>query len=315
MSRFTHSITAAARKAWHAYSSHRQAVAEAKARGAATKPPDPASQTIDATLLPVFQLADLESESLTRDERIKSAFSQCIGTVAPFVLALILSVSNGYFFAGFHDFAWNIPTVLAYVGGTVLELIGLAAIFTAQRALKEGTRSFFLSAFLFAFSLALVSLLAQYLYLQLLEIRGGLTIPDGAIARIPIVSWLIGVNGMQGHDWLFLIRGGAFHLAEIGCTFLISKKQKSLRRLIAQQRELQDARLMWERNQLLTDMERTIADQLALMMSQQRKVTELQFNNYLAGLTSQQQLPEGSVNTDPFVLPTLNGKGSGKPPK
>ncbi len=287
MSRFTHSITAAARKAWHAYSSHRQAVAEAKARGAATKPPDPANQTVDATLLPVFQLADLESESLTRDERIKSAFSQCIGTVAPFVLALILSVSNGYFFAGFHDFAWNIPTVLAYVGGTVLELIGLAAIFTAQRALKEGTRSFFLSAFLFAFSLALVSLLA----------------------------WLIGVNGMQGHDWLFLIRGGAFHLAEIGCTFLISKKQKSLRRLIAQQRELQDARLMWERNQLLTDMERTIADQLALMMSQQRKVTELQFNNYLAGLTSQQQLPEGSVNTDPFVLPTLNGKGSGKTPK
>ncbi len=230
MSRFTQCTAAQAARLWLAWSTHRQAIAEAKARGAAANPPDPDAEnphTIDATITPIFQLADLESESLTRDERIKSAFSQCIGTVAPFVLALILSVSNGYFFAGFRDFSWNTPIVLAYAGGTILELVGLAAIFTAQKSLKEGTRAFFLSAFLFALALAVVSLFAQYLYLQVLEIRGGLTIPDGAIARIPLVSWLIGINGMQGHDWLFLIRGGAFHLAELGCTFLIAKKQKS----------------------------------------------------------------------------------------
>jgi len=271
------------------------------------KAQDAPGNTVDGSALPVFQLADLESESLDWGDRLKGSFTLIVGILGPFVLAAILSVSNGYFFAGFHDLTWNVPTVLAYAGGAILEAIGLAAIFTAQKALKDGTRAFFISAFLFALTLACVSLLAQYLYLQLLALRGDLVIPDGAIARVPIVSWLVGVNGMQGHDWLFLVRGGAFHLAELGCTLLISKRAKSLRRLIAQQRELQDARLTWERNQLIADMERTIADQLSLMMSQQRRVTEVQCNRYLASLTAP-ALGEGSSD-GPLALQThLNGK-------
>ncbi len=64
----------------------------------------------------------------------------------------------------------------------------------------------------------------------------------------------------------------------------------------------------------MADMERTIADQLAIMMSQQRKITEVNFSNFLASLTNQQQLP-GGTTPDPFVLPQLNGKGSAKTPK
>jgi hypothetical protein len=212
MSRLTNFITAQGTRAWNTYSTHRQQLAEAKER-AKTEPANPSATT--------FALSDLESESLTHDERIKSAFSQFVGLFAPFVLACILSLSNGYFFAGFHDPQWTLQIMLAYLGGAVLEMIGLAAIFRAQQALKEGTRSFFYSAFLFALTLAAISLVAQYLYLQIQEMQGTLVIPDAAIARIPIVNWLIGINGMQGHDWLFLIRGGAFHLAELGCTFLI----------------------------------------------------------------------------------------------
>ncbi len=306
MSRLTQFTSQHTRRLWHAWSNHRQAVATAKAQAKASVP-----TTVDGSALPVFQLADLESESLDWGDRLKGSFTLVVGILGPFLLAMILSVSNGYFFAGFHDFAWDVPTVLAYAGGAILETIGLAAIFTAQRALREGTRGYFLAAFFFALSLAFVSLMAQYLYLQLLEIRGALTIPDGAIAHVPIVSWLVGINGMQGHDWLFLIRGGAFHLAEIGCTFLISKRAKSLRRLIAQQRELQDARLTWERNQLIADMERTVAEQLGVMMSQQRRVTEVQFNRYLATLTAP-QLGEGSDTSDPLALPQIQSNGTAK---
>jgi hypothetical protein len=196
-------------------------------------------------------------------------------------------------------------------------MIGLAAIFRAQAALKDGTRSFFWSAFLFALTLASISLIAQYLYLQVQDQRGLLSIPDTAIARIPIINWFIGINGMQGHDWLFLIRGGAFHLAELGCTFLIAKKHKSLKRLIAQQREIQEAKLTWQRNELFMAMEQSIAAQMHTMMHQQAQASEINFQRVITSI----QPGQPGETPNPLSLAPLqiasNGKGStnGNKPK
>src|SRR5205807_9889938 len=99
MSRFTQSITQASTRLWHAWSSHRQAVVSAKAQAKAQAP----SQVVDGSALPVFQLADLESESLDWGDRLKGSFTLLTGILGPFVLAAILSISNGYFFAGFTD--------------------------------------------------------------------------------------------------------------------------------------------------------------------------------------------------------------------
>jgi hypothetical protein len=282
--------------------------------------PSGKGSTVEGAGHAAFQLADIEAESLDPSDRLKDWFTYIIGVAGPFILALILSLSNGYFFAGFHDFTWgSLPNGLAYAGGVVLEAIGLAAIFRASRALKDGSRSFFWYSFGFALMLASISLLAQYMYLQLQEMQGMIAIPDSSIARIPIFNLLIGVNGMQGHDWIFLVRGSAFHLAELGCTFLISKRNKSLRRLIAQQREVQDARLTWERNELITSMENTLADQLALMMHHQRKLMNATFNRYTRVMLAQNSVPtlpagqeqqEGVDPHAPIPLPTAaNGAG------
>src|SRR6266568_1230232 len=148
--RFTNFITSSARRGWHQWSAHRVAMTMAKEQAKAQDAP---GNTVDGSALPVFHLGDLESDSLDYGDRLTGSFTLIVGILGPFVLAAILSVSNGYFFAGFHDFMWNVPTVLAYAGGAILEAIGLAAIFTAQKALKDGTRAFFISAFLFALTL------------------------------------------------------------------------------------------------------------------------------------------------------------------
>jgi hypothetical protein len=114
---------------------------------------------------------------------------------------------------------------------------------------------------------------------------------------------------MQGHDWLFLIRGGAFHLAELGCTFLIAKKQKSLKRLIAQQREVQEARLTWERNQLIMDMERGIAQQMHNMLQQQTQVSEINFQRVIHAIQPGQT---GDIQTSPLGLTPLSIQSNGK---
>ena len=278
-------------KGWHAWSNHRVNVASAKSTAS--------NGVVSSTSMPAaFSLADIEAESMTSGDGVKDVFAGAAGLWGPFVLALILSLSNGYFFAGFHDPSWQLQIALAYAGGATLEAIGLAAIFRAAKALKNGTRGFFALSFGFALTLAAISLLAQYMYLQLQMANGTLVVPDSAVSHIPLFNLLIGIGGMQGHDWLFLIRGGAFHLAELGCTFLISKKNKSLQRLIAQQSELQDARLTWERKQMVAEMESSLADQFRMMMAQQRRMSEQNFGRVM----SVQSIPDADANVDMGVL-------------
>jgi len=167
----------------------------------------PNSQSAD-----IFVLADMESEALTADERVKSSFAAFIVVAAPFILALILSISNGYFFAGFKGFSWDSVTFVSYAGGFTLEMVALGAIYVAQKHLKEGTRKMFWLAFLVALFLMLVSFVTQYSYLQELELQGTLAIPDASINHIPILSWFTGI-GLSGHDLLFIIRSSAFHIA------------------------------------------------------------------------------------------------------
>ncbi len=246
MSRFSKFITGA----WTTYSNHRVKMAEAKARD-----PQPSQQSDNP--LDLASLADLESESLDYADRVKLVFTQTVNLVAPFLLGITLAISNGYFFSGLHDPSFDLPIALAYIGGATLEAIGLAAVYTLNYNIKHSTRKWGIISVLGVILMSTISLIAQYAYLQADK---AISVPPGTINRIPALNALVGVGGMQGNDVFFLIRSGAFHIGEVLCALLISRRQQSFRKMLAQQRELHQARIEMQQQALFLDFQRTYAE-------------------------------------------------------
>jgi hypothetical protein len=195
------------------------------------------------------------SKAHTSAEGTKNAYIVLVAAVAPFVLATILGLGVGYFFAGFAPFTWSVPGALAYGGGFAVEAVCLACFFAAAKAFWGGARWHFGAALVAALMLSTISIAAQVLYLQLDALKGAAHIQAGALDDVPIIGWLVGTNG---GGWVVLGRAIGFHVAEAACCFILAKSTDNPeKRMLAMQRE-QRALLEVQRFERIAALERRI---------------------------------------------------------
>lgn len=208
----------------------------------------------DALLAPdTFRV---EIDTLDGIEKSKLFFARAAMFLGAFLLMIVAAWSVGFFFAGMHDFTLsNQDTALIYGGSFALEGIFTGLMFSVSINKKRG-RSWGL-LFAGAILLALISVLAQFASYETQLQQGRLQVSDSAIESIPLLTWLIG--SMKGHSFLFLLRGGAFHFAEIlACLGMPSKKQ-TLQEQIGEMERVQRARIQFEEARLLADVRAAIA--------------------------------------------------------
>jgi hypothetical protein len=201
----------------------------------------------------------VEVETLDGIEHAKLWFARTGMFLGAFLLMVVAAWSVGFFFAGMHDFTLaNQDTTLIYAGSFALEAIFTGAMFTVALQKKRG-RPWGL-VFAGALVLALVSVLAQFASYEAQLQQGRLQVSDSAIESIPLLTWLIG--SMHGHSFLFLLRGGAFHFAEILACLAMPSKKRSLHEQISIMEQVQRARLQFEEARLLAQMRAAIAQRV-----------------------------------------------------
>ncbi len=234
---------------------------------------------------PGYALPDF-GHTPSRIDAVKSTFIEWTALTVPFMLALLLAISNGYFFSGFKDFTLHdVSVVVAWGSGFAIEMAALAAIFHAAQRLKSGKRKDFAISLTWALVLAAISFLAQYVYLQMEVVRGTLQVNDSAIDKMPLFSLLVGTGGLQGHDVLFLVRTSAYHVAEIACTFLFTSKGTSIEAAIRREQEKFTYRTMIETQQTV----------LQLMTSVRAK------EKHDLSVTAAEFLPATTIMQEPVV--------------
>jgi hypothetical protein len=158
-----------------------------------------------------------------------------------------------------HDFTLdNQDITLIYGGSFALEGIFTGVMFTVAFNKKHGRPRGML--FAGALVLALVSVLAQFASYETQLAEGRLEVSDSAIESVPLLTWLVG--SMHGHSFLFLLRGGAFHFAEILACLGMPSKKRSLSEQISTMEQVQRARLQFEEAQLLAELRAAIASRV-----------------------------------------------------
>ncbi len=210
-----------------------------------------ASRPATAPDQPLFSAAKAQTSA----EGAKNGYIFLVAAVVPFVLATILALGVGYFFAGFQGFSWSVPGVMAYGGGFAVEAVCLACFFAAAKAFWGGARWHFVAALVAALLLSTISIAAQVLYLELDALKGAAHIPPGALDGVPLIGWLVGSNG---GGWVVLGRAIGFHVAEAACCFVLAKSTENAeKRMLAMQRE-QRAMLEVQRFERIAALERRI---------------------------------------------------------
>lgn len=105
-----------------------------------------------------------------------------------------------------------------------------------------------------------MSMLAQFASYEAQLAAGRLQVSDSTIESIPLLTWLIG--SMHGHSFLFLLRGGAFHFAEVLACLGMPSKKCSLKEQLSTMEQVQRARLQFEEAQLLAELRTAIAQRV-----------------------------------------------------
>ncbi len=198
----------------------------------------------------------VELDTLDGIEKGKLFFARAVMFLGAFLLMIVAAWSVGFFFAGMRDFTLSDQdTALIYAGSFALEGIFTGAMFTVAINKKRG-RSWGL-LFAGALLLALISVLAQFASYETQLQQGRLQVSDSAIESIPLLTWLVG--SMQGHSFLFLLRGCAFHFAEILACLGMPSKKRTLQEQIGEMERVQRARIAFEEARLLADVRTAIA--------------------------------------------------------
>ena len=211
-------------------------------------------------------------------DQVKSTFVNWTATIVPFALGILLAISNGYFFSGFHDFSLtDINSVIAWGSGFAIEAATLACVFNAALRLRAGDKRGFRASFAVGLLLCFISFTAQYVFLQMQLTDGTLVLNDTAIDKMPIFNLLVGVNGFQGHDLLFLIRSGAYHVTELACTFLIAKTGMTHAKKLEKQRQDFEHRLQASQQEMALTFMEAITETMKAHMDPQRLLMQQQF--------------------------------------
>lgn len=183
-------------------------------------------------------------------EQAKLWFARAALFLGAFVLMVVAAWSVGFFFAGLHDFTTQDQEVFfSYLGSFALEGIFTGLMFTAALQKLRGRK--WLGPFIGAILLAGVSMLAQYSSYETQFALGRIQTSDSAIESIPLLTFLIG--SMKGHSFLFLLRGGAFHIAEAWACLSMPQSHKTADEQIENMRTIQQARINFEQARLFMD--------------------------------------------------------------
>ncbi len=241
------------------------------------------------------------ARSHTSAEGAKNGYILLIAAIAPFVLAAILALGVGYFFAGFQPFTWTVPGVLAYGGGFAVEAVCLACFFASAKAFWGGQRWHFLAAVVAALLLSTISISSQVLYLQLEGLRGAGDIPPGALDSIPVVGALVGNNGV---GWVILARAIGFHVAEAACCFVLAKSTDSPEKRVKAMQAEQRAYLEIQRAERIAALERRIFEH-AFTLFEQAEAGAL-------GASQRPALPPAQSAPVPFPVIASDGQHSGQ---
>jgi hypothetical protein len=226
-------------------------------------------------------------------ERAKLWFARTALFLGAFVLMVVAAWSVGFFFAGLHDFSWqNQEVFFSYLGSFALEGIFTGLMFTSALQKLRGRK--WLAPFIGAIILAGVSMLAQYSSYETQFALGRIQTSDSAIDSIPLLTWLIG--SMKGHSFLFLLRGGAFHVAEAWACLSMPANHKTADEQIEDMRKIQKARIDFEEARLFMDWRAE---------SHRRANQEM-----LAGTRGQSYLSAGPVDGQANVLDAAEGQRS-----
>lgn len=241
--------------------------------------------------------------TLTEIEKVKAQFVDYVALIVPFSLGCLLAISNGYLFAGFKPFSLvDTPVFVAWLSGFAIEAAALAALFHSANRLKSGNKREFWLTFSGAIILASISLVAQYVYLQMEYRTGSLKINDQAVDQMPIFSLLVGVNGFQGHDVLFVIRSLAYHIAEFVCSFLITRKGTTVAAALQRKREIFEYKSQVAQQESILALAETLQTGIQAMMLQQQKMMTIALERAQVQLTA----PVVEEPVSPLSLPLLN---------
>jgi hypothetical protein len=241
----------------------------------------------------------------TEIEKVKSQFVDWVALVVPFALGILLAISNGYLFAGFKNFSLvDIPVFVAWLSGFAIEAAALAALFHSSNRLKSGNRREFWLSFAGAITLACISLVAQYCYLQMEYKTGSIKISDQAVDQMPIFNLLVGVNGFKGHDILFLIRSVAYHIAEFVCSFLIVRRGQTIQAALQRQRDIFEYKSQVGQQEAILSMAETLQRGIQAMMEQQQRIIQATLERTQEQLMDKSEYP--TETSYPLAAPLLN---------
>ncbi len=224
------------------------------------------------------------------------AFAHVVG---PFLIAVLLGVSTGYFLSDF-TLAADVRTFVGMGGGMLGALIELAIVMQKRRASKYGQEELAVKLLWTSIGFGVLSVLTQYIFLEV-----NLTDTAGAAARlesVPLVGLLIGAGGGSG---FVLARAAFYHACLYASAWLLGAIKPSVyKQMRWQEEQVLNARIL-NRMQTIVQPEqsapalpagRDTKDLLAILQQMQQQLTELQVKRGVTGEFRAVEESEGSGN-------------------
>lgn len=225
----------------------------------------------------------------------KSAFTVLVGGLAPFLIALILTISAGYYFNALQPFTFDVRSLVAYGTAAIVEAVNLALFFVSSKAFWSGKRSHFTTALVIGLALTIISVIAQVLYLS--NNLDQASIGKGAqlLQGVPLVG------ALASTALIIVTRALALHVAEFACCYVVARSAVSHRKIIQAQQEQQEAELALMESAQYAQFKRALHN---AQMAQLARVQQMLLADHPAG-------SEGGA-LSPFRIseqPPTNGNG------
>ena len=168
---------------------------------------------------------------------IKTGFAVFAGGFCPFAVAVILTISAGYYFNSLRPFTGDVQSIIAYGTAAIIEAVNLALFFVSAKAFWSGKTGHFLAALLIGLGLTTISVIAQVLYLSN-------NLDKASIGAGAAILQLVPLFGPLANTGLIIVtRALALHVAEFACCYVIARSAVSHKKIIQAQQEAQEAEI------------------------------------------------------------------------
>jgi hypothetical protein len=163
----------------------------------------------------------------------KSAFTVFVGGFCPFLIAVILTISAGYYFNSLRGFQGDTQSIIAYGTAGIVEAVNLALFFVSAKAFWSGKTWHFMLALLIGLALTAISVIAQVLYLSNNLDAASLGKGADILAGLPLVG------SVASTPLIIVTRALALHVAEFACAYVIARSAVSHKKVMQAQMDEQ----------------------------------------------------------------------------